>query len=47
MYRWNCTVSFSRKPPRSDFWKMELFWSSLLLQKKHRNSHKSDPSGIP
>lgn len=19
MYRWNCTVSFSRKPPRSDF----------------------------
>lgn len=32
MYRWNWTLSFSLKPPRSDFWKMDLFWSSLPLK---------------
>lgn len=31
MYKWNCTESFSRKPPRSECWKMDFFWLSLLL----------------
>lgn len=31
MYKWNCTESFSLKPPRSECWKMDFFWLSLLL----------------